>query len=129
MLSKKRKKRKNFQDSPFFTFFLFTAIFGVIILLVVSNFRIQNKRTELTKKVQELSQEVYSLESQKEKLQTDMSQSESEAYLEQIAREKFNLQKEGETAVVIKKEKSEEDEENKTEEKSFWQKLLEKINF
>ena len=129
MLSKKTKKRKNFQDSPLFSVFLYAAIFGVIALLVVSNFRIQNKRTDLTEKVNELRQEVYRLENKQEKLKININQSDSEEYLEEIAREKFNLQKEGETVVVVKKEESETGKDNETEERGLWRKFLEKLPF
>lgn len=77
--------------------------------------------------MENLKAEIESLEKQREELSQKISQTQTESFLEKEARERFNLKKPGEEAVVILA--PEEKKEEVKEQKTFWQKILEKIGF
>jgi len=129
MIIKKRKKSKDSVQSVFFSVFLTILIFVIISFLLFSNWRINKKRSELSQKLEGLKKEVEALEAKKEELLTKISQVQSESYLEKEARERFNLKKPGEEVVTILNSEKEEKKEEVKKEKSFWQRILEKVGF
>ena len=68
------------------------------------------------------------MEEKKQKLEAGISQTGMESYLEKEARERFNLKKPGEEVVVFTKEKTEPKKQSE-QEKTFWQKIYEKLKF
>lgn len=76
------------------------AVLGVI-FLVVKNFEMINRRAQLEDKVLKLTNEIKKLEEQKASLQTQFNETQKDVFVEEQAREKLNLQKQGENAVVI----------------------------
>jgi cell division protein FtsB len=76
------------------------AVLGVI-FLVVKNFEMINRRTQLENKVLKLTNEIRKLEEQKASIQTQFNETQKDVFVEEQAREKLNLQKQGENAVVI----------------------------
>ncbi|MDP2820615.1 MAG: septum formation initiator family protein [bacterium] len=76
------------------------AVLGVI-FLVVKNFEMINRRAQLENKVLKLTNEIRKLEDQKASLQSQFNETQKEVFIEEQAREKLNLQKQGENAVVI----------------------------
>jgi cell division protein FtsB len=126
MITKKSKKRKSLQDTLFPALFVLLAV-ALGAFLIISNLRIGKKRGELTSQIDALKKEIQILEEKKEQLQAGVSQTQSESFLEQEARERLGLQKPGEEVVAIKKVESEVVEE--PQEKSFWQKVWDKITF
>ena len=127
MIAKKGKKKKSLQDRLFQLFFGIFAI-GITIFLIVSNLRINKKREKLISQIDTLQEEIQILEEKNERLKASVSQTEQESYLEKEARERLGLKKPGEEVVAIKKIETEEPEEPEPE-KSFWQKVWEKIRF
>lgn len=123
---KKTKKRKSYQ-SIFFSTILTLFILIVIGYLVFSSIKINQRRVELTSRIETLKKEIIILEEKNQEMERKVSQSESEDYLEKVAKESFGLKKPGEEVVVITK--NEEEEEEIIKEKSFWQKILEKFKF
>ncbi len=123
--NKKTKKDSNFQ-TIFFSLLIGIFLLGSVGFLIISNFKINQKRGELTNKIESLKKEVQALEKNRQ-LQAGISQTESESYWEEKAREQ-GYKKPGEEAVVVlpPEEKSQSSNEK---EKSFFEKILEKIGF
>lgn len=104
-------------------------IFGVIGFLIFYNWETNQKRAELTERIESLKAEIEFLEEKKQELETLTTESERESYLEEVAREQLNLKKPGEEVVAVLSPEEEEGKEGGQEEKSFWQRILEKIGF
>ena len=102
------------------------SIFLVVGLLIVANWRINQKRAEYNAQVEVLRAELQALEIKRQQLQAQIYQTSEESYLEREARERFNLKKSGEEVVIILPA---EEEEIKEQEKGFWGKVLDKIKF
>ena len=102
---------------------LFPLLMVVILLAVVgflafSNIRIRNYRQRIISQLGQLENEIQILERRKEELKAKISQAGTQDFLEQVAREQFNLKAPGEQVVVISKERnSQETEENEPAEK------------
>jgi cell division protein FtsB len=126
MITKKPRKGKTYQQI-LFSIVLTILIFGVIGFLIYSNWKINRQRTEMTVRIENLKKEISTLEKKKEELETLASESGQEGYLEKVAREQLNLQKPGEEVVAILA--PEKEKEAPQEKKSFWQRILEKLNF
>ena len=108
----------------YFLFFLI-FVFGIIGYLTVSNWNITQKRAELRLQKQELQREVQALKARKARLEAGVYQTTQDEYLEEKIREQ-GYKKQGEEAVVIKKE-IEEDENQEQKERGFLDKLLGKL--
>ena len=129
MISKgKNFKRDDSSESKFLPIILGILVFALIGFLAVSNLRINKKRTELQSQIERLETEIKTLEEKKEKLKAGILESESETFLEKEAREKLGLKKPGEEVVVVLPPK-ETAEEGAQEQKSLWQRILEKLGF
>lgn len=97
----------------------------IVSFLIISNWKIHKRRTELNQRILELRQEVQNLEGRNEQLKAGVSETLESGYTEKILREKGLYKKEGEEVVVILP--PEEEEESKEEEKSIWERILGKI--
>ena len=117
----KRANARN-KESLFFSVILTIIFFVVIGFLIVSNIKISQKKNALNARIEILRQEVLELQQKKHKLESQISQTDMESYLEEQARERFNLKKPGEEVVAFYKQESEE--RNQQEQKTFWQKVL-----
>lgn len=122
--SKRFRKRKSYKDI-FFSTILILFVLIVIGFLIFSSIKINQRRGELTSRIETLKKEIQILEQKNLELKTKVSQTETEDYLEKVAKETLGLKKPGEEVVVITQEQEGEKEEIK--EKSFWEKILEKI--
>lgn len=110
----------------FFSVLLGLFIFGIVSALIVSNWKINKKRTEYITQLKILQEQMQELELKKEQLQAQIFQTSEEEYLEEQAREKFNLKKPGEEVVVVLPA---EEEEIKAPEKDFLENIWDKIKF
>ncbi len=128
MIAKKKKNRNESIQTIFFSVLLGTLLFTVVGYLVVSNFKINARRSELNAQLQKLQAELNDLEAKKAQLQAQVSESTStnDAYLEKEARETFNLKKPGEEVLTILPA---ENNENLPKEEGFWKKIINKIKF
>lgn len=117
MIAKKRKKEKSiFQKIVKKTkVFLWIVLIG---FLVYTNVNIFLEIERGGKDLKKLETAAENLSKEKERLDFELGNTNSEAYLERVAREELGLQKPGEQVIVIKKE---EEEEKKEEEKSNFQ--------
>ena len=124
MITKRRKKKKSFQEIFLSVLFVFFTL-AIIGLLAVSNFKIRERRKELLSQIETVEKEIQNVEKKNQELKAGISESQTEDYLEKEAREKLGLKKPGEEVVAIKKIQSEEKQKEQKEEKSLWQKILE----
>jgi len=124
MLAKRKKiKRENSSESKFLPIILGVLFLAIVGFLIVSNFRMNKKRTELQAKVESLQDQISALEEKKASLQAGISAGESESFLEEEARDRLGLKKPGEEVVVVTPPK-EEQATSTQENKSLWQKFL-----
>jgi cell division protein FtsB len=124
MITKKSKKKKSFQK--IFLSFLFSSFaVAIVVLLVTSSLRMRERRKELVSQTEVLKKEIQNLEGKNQELKAGISQSQTQDYLEEVAREKLGLKKPGEEVVAIKKIQSEGGTNETKQEKNLWQKILE----
>jgi cell division protein FtsB len=124
MIAKRRKKKKSIQGI-FFSILVIFFVISITALLLVSNFKIRERRKELISQIEILKKEIQNLEKKNQEMKAGISESQTEDYLEKEAREKLGLKKPGEEVVAIKKIQSEKKPNEVKEEKSLWQKFLE----
>ena len=123
MIAKFRKKKKLSSWKNIF----FSISFGVLFLLVigfliVTNSKINQRRTQLTTRITNLKEEIEILEQKNQELKENIFQAGGKEYLEEVARDRLGLKAPKEEVVVITGEK-EEEEEVKEEEKTWWEKF------
>jgi len=107
---------------------IFYSLLFIIILsfLIISNWRIIKERASLGTRVFQLKNEIQVLEEKNKQLKAGISETLQLDYTEKILREKGLYQKKGEKSVIIVwPEKNKED---RSEERSIWEKILGKIN-
>lgn len=119
MVAKFRQTKKGGWQDIFLPFLMVGIVAAVVLFLVVSNYRINQRRMELGAKIDELKAEIQELEKRRLSLEAKVSQSDQESYLEKEARERFNLKKPGEEVVAIVPA-DEKTEENKDKSKEWW---------
>ncbi len=125
-LSSFTRKKDTSSRAIFFPIILGLMILATISFLIFSNLKINKKRVELNVRIENLKKGIKVLEREKQDLSAKIFQVGTEDYLEKEARERFNLKKPGEEVVVILSPE-EGQEEKLGEQKSFWQRILEKL--
>jgi cell division protein FtsB len=126
MVAKFKKSKKDSHQTVFFSILIGIFLFGVVGFLIISNLKINQKRTEMINRIETLKKEIQILEEKNKKLKAGILQTESKTYWEEKLREQ-GYKKPGEEAVVVLPP-----EENQTpteKEKSFWEKIWEKLGF
>lgn len=121
-------KRKHFKKDDSADSKLLPVILGVLFLaivgfLIVSNYRINKKRTEMQNQIKSLQDQIKELEDKKANLQAGISIGESAAFLEREARDELGLKKPGEEVVAVLPAEGGQGSVTPTE-KSLWQKIL-----
>ena len=102
MIAKNKKKEKESSLSAiFFSVILLGAMFAMVGFLVVSNWKISNKRADLRIRIIELQQEIQNLEKEKQGLQAGIQQVMEDEYVEEKIRNQ-GYKKPGEEVVVVK---------------------------
>ena len=100
MISKFKKREKtNFSETIFFSILIGILISGIVGFLIFQNIKINQKRAELNSQIEILRKELQELEAKDKLLKAGISQEGDDEYIEKIAREELNYQKEGETTV------------------------------
>jgi cell division protein FtsB len=94
-------KHKEIKKEVIFTTIISILVFIIVSFLIASNFRINQRRTDLKDQLQVLQNQYQSLLQQKEELESQTSQASGQDYLEKEARENFNLKKPGEEVVTV----------------------------
>jgi len=129
MIQRIRKfKRGDSRQEIIFSVLFISLFFLAIGFLIISNWRINQRRSELISQIRNLQEEIQALEKKNQELKTGISQASSESHLEEVARESFGLKKPGEEVTVILPP-PEEEKEVKEEEKGVWERILEKLKF
>ena len=100
-ISRNKKKINNIFSTVFYIC-LIMAVLLVMVLLVIGNVRINQKRNELNSEIDSLKVQVQKLREQEELFKSQILGTDENEYLEQKARDIFDLKKEGEKAVIIK---------------------------
>lgn len=122
MITKFKKKKKiNPVKSVIFSVFLVLLALLIIGFFVFTNWKINKRRVELGDRISVLKLEVEILEQRNQELKEKKSETESEDYIEKVAREQLDLKKPGEEVVVVQKE--EEEEKENEEKESWWEKF------
>lgn len=124
MIAKIRKKIKRQRINIFFSVFFGILLFAAISFLIVSNWRIHQKKAELYSTIETLKQEIQNLEKEKQGLEVGVELTSNNEAMERKLREQ-GYKKPGEEVVVVKKEK--EEQASNEEEQSFFEKILEKF--
>jgi len=120
-------KRGGSFKNLFWSVIIFLVVFFAVGFLIISNWKIHQRRTELLSQIGALEKQIEETEKKNEELRTGISQFLDESYIEKEAREKLGLKKPGEEVVVVLPPP---ESQNKTEEeKGLWQKFLERLGF
>jgi len=118
MIAKFRKNKKSFSAKSFLvSLFLIIFCLALIVFLSITNWKINQRRSELRTMLDQLKAQVQALEEKNKQLKENISYVQSQDYLEQVAREQLDMKKPGEEVVVIQKE---EQESKETKEKKTW---------
>ncbi len=110
-----------------------SALVLILVFLIIGNYRLNKQRQDVESTLDKITEKVNEMQEQKEFLQTKISQSQTIEYSEKIAREEYNLKKQGETVVAFPVLEDEAAEPVSVKamagEESFWQKFLKKFGF
>ena len=83
------------------------AIAGLVVLFIVllnANIRILTEKQKAQKELQKVEESIEKTTKEKDNYNFQLGKSDSEEYLEKVAREDLGLQKPGEQVIVIKKQ-------------------------
>jgi len=120
----KRQKRDSKEDKIFKVLFSILTL-ALIGFLLISNLKINQKRSKLTAESESLKKEIQILEEKKTKLEAGISATEKESYWEEKIRQQ-GFVREGENPVVVL-QPEEIQEEKTTENQNLSEKFFEKI--
>jgi cell division protein FtsB len=99
---KRNKKRPVKKMLGYFAFAAIAA--SAIIFLGITNWKIYKNRAGLPQQVQDLKAQVQDLQKQKDDLEKNLSNTQTEDYLEGAARNQLDMKKPGEDVYVVQKE-------------------------
>ncbi len=120
----RRQKRDSKEDKIFQVLFSILTL-ALIGFLLISNLKINQKRSKLTAEIESLKEEIQILEEKKTKLEAGISATEKESYWEERIRQQ-GFVREGENPVVVL-QPEEIQEEKTTENQNLSEKFFEKI--
>ena len=95
-----RGKKRDSKEDKLFQVLFFTLTISLIGFLLISNLKINQKRSKLTAEIESLKKEIQILEEKKTKLEAGISATEKESYWEEKIRQQ-GFVKEGENPVVV----------------------------
>lgn len=128
MIAKNTKIRKRENYHPIiFSVVIGILTVGLIAFIIFANIKINQKRGEMMDKVESLNKQIKTLEEEKKKLEAGIGQAQSEVYWEGKVREQGYEMPGEETVVVLPPEGK--TGASSTEQKSFWEKIREKLGF
>lgn len=123
--SKKQKKSGSKKEDLFFQAIFVLLFVFFISYLIISNYKIIEKRSQLNEKIKSLTEEIQMLEVEKQRLEAGITQTQKDVYWEERIREQGYV-KEGEEQVVVLGPGEIQKEEVKTGQ-NFIEELFEKI--
>ena len=125
MITKTKREKKEFREQVFFSVFLAALTVGLIGFLVLSNFRISQKRSQLQNEIENLENEIKGLDQKNAELETGISKASQDSHWEEKVREQ-GYQKPGEQQVVVLPPQ-ENNSSSAEKSRNFFQKILQKI--
>lgn len=99
----------------------------LIVFLVISNIKINKKRQEMNKEVDQLKQQVEILQERKDSLEAGLSQSQEEDFQEERLREQGYKKPGEEVIAVLQNSALSQKQQQEEKKKSFWLNLWQKI--
>jgi len=118
------KKKKNYRLKKILSsIVLVMVVVFFVAFFVITNWRINKRRAELKERITELREEVRIMEEKNAELKERKERTESDEYIEEVAREQLELKKPGEEVVVIQKPASVEDDSGEARKESWWDKI------
>ncbi len=130
MIAKIKKKERKIPLKEIFSYLLIVIFLSFAILfLFVNNLRVRRERLRLSSQIDNLKEKLNQAKAVENKLENEISQTESQENLEEIARDQLNFKKIGEEVVVIKKENGEEEKKEKEEESKSWWGVIRSVLF
>ncbi|MDD5696813.1 MAG: septum formation initiator family protein [Candidatus Pacebacteria bacterium] len=103
MIAKKRKKEKSILKDFTRKAKVFLSV-AFVLFLVYTNIKIFVETQKGDKELKRIEAIIETLNKENERLNFELGNTDSQAYLEKVAREELGLQKPGEQVIVIKKE-------------------------
>ncbi|PIU98262.1 hypothetical protein COS61_02325 [Candidatus Wolfebacteria bacterium CG03_land_8_20_14_0_80_40_12] len=125
MITKDRKTKKGLRQNIFFSVLLGVLLLVVVGSLIIANWRINQKRAEYHAQIEALQAELQALETKRQQLQAQISQTAEEDYWEEKIREQ-GYKKPGEEVVTVLPA---EEETTGEPAKGFWGQVWDKIKF
>ena len=90
MITKTKKIRKR-KFNLIFPIILIIGFLALVGFLVISNLKINQKRADLSARIESLKKEISDLETKNKEMKSGLSQAGEEGYIEKEARERLNL--------------------------------------
>lgn len=103
---------------------LLLFLVGLTIILVIGNFKMREKNVKASKQLKDIEADFKRIKRENEILQSKISEINSPAYLEMIARDDLNLQRQGEKVVVFPNISRYFNQTPTSSSKSFWQGIM-----
>jgi cell division protein FtsB len=94
-------KRGSFQKNFLFYFLSSVAILAVVAFLIYTDFRVSRKKSELSLQISALEKEIKNLQDKNVQLKAQISEEQTESYLEREGRDTLGFKKPGEEVVVV----------------------------
>ncbi|MDD5433256.1 MAG: septum formation initiator family protein [Candidatus Pacebacteria bacterium] len=101
------------------------CLIAFLILLIFGNWRLMQARKNIFAKITLMQKEMQGVVSEKEILESKISQSQTYDYLEKVAREDLNFKKPGEVTVAFPSQNQLQESQISQKIKGLWQKFLE----
>ena len=128
MIAKKKKIEKgSVLKKVFYSALIGIFLFVTVGFLVISNFKINQRRGELISQIEELDREIQILQERNKNLKAGIVQAETDIYWEEKLREQGYKKPGEEQVVVLPPENGKAT--STVEEKNIFEKFLEKIGF
>lgn len=96
----KNKKHKSIKETIVSIILLFVVIF-FIGFFIATNWKINRRRVNLNEQILTLEQEIQVLEEKNTELKYKKEETESDEYIEKVARDQLDLKKPGEEVIVV----------------------------
>jgi len=125
MITKTKKMKKGRWEQIFFAVFIIVFTLGLIGFLMVSDYRINQKRTELLDQIKSLEKQLQDLQKKSTELQSGIAQTGKDSYWEEKVREQ-GYKKPGEEQVVVLPPTGQSSTSTEPS-KNLWQKFLDPI--
>lgn len=119
-LSSHYRKRKNTLQNTIFLVVFLGVFLGAVGFLGFQNFRIYQKRAELSQRADELRAQVSALQERKYNLEIGIEEAQTEEYQEKVLREQGLYKKPGEEVITILPPEDSQSQNNQEQKRIWW---------